>query len=77
MPTAVINVNPGVTEEVALTARGPKRMYEWGAVIHVVIDQHEETFEVGTPRHPIRSWLGEKPKDFYAFDEGSSSWVPE
>lgn len=77
MPTAVINVDPGVTEEIALTARGPELMYEWGATIRVVIDQHEETFEVGTPRRPSRSWLGEKPRIFYAFDEGTSTWTPE
>jgi hypothetical protein len=77
MPNAVIDVEPGQTEEVALTPRGPPRMYEWSARLRMVVDQHEQTFDAGSARHPLRSWLGAPPRGgAYVYDETASAWKP-
>ena len=75
MPNAVIDVEPGQTEEVALTPRGEPRMYEWSARLRVIVDQQEQTFRIGSARRPLRSWLGPSPKGgAYEFDEQTGSW---
>jgi hypothetical protein len=77
MPTAVIDIEPGQTEEVALTPRGDPLMYEWSAQLRMVVDQREQTFNVGSARHPLRSWLGPDPDGgAYAFDEKADTWEP-
>jgi hypothetical protein len=77
MPNAVIDVEPGKTEEVALTPRGQPRMYEWSARLQMIVDQHEQVFDVGSARQPLRSWLGSNPNSrAYEFDEQEGVWEP-
>jgi hypothetical protein len=77
MPNAVIDIEPGQTEELALTPRGAPRIYEWSAQLRMVVDQREQTFNVGSARQPLRSWLGTDPEGgAYAFDEKADIWKP-
>lgn len=74
IPGSVIDVPPGHTEYVTVVAEGPPRFYEWSLVIHLTVDQREETKIIGTKSHPLRSWLGPVPRTSYDYDVGSNSW---
>jgi hypothetical protein len=74
MPGSVINVPPGHTEYVTIAAEGPPRFYEWSLILHLTVDQHEETTTIGTRSHPLLSWLGAVPRTGYDYDVGSNSW---
>lgn len=74
LPNAVINVNPGHTEYVAVTARGARRMYEWSVTLRVVVAQRTQTVVLGSRRHPLRSWLGKRPPAAYDYDMRAHSW---
>ena len=61
MPYAVINIDAGHTEYVAVTPAGSGRFYEWSVKLTVVVDQHPRTYSFGSAAQPLRSWLGRPP----------------
>ncbi len=74
LPDAVINIDPGHTEYVALTPVGAPRMYEWAATLRVVVAQHTRSVTFGSPSHPLRSWLGRFPRTSYDHPHSGGSW---
>ncbi|HEY7829505.1 MAG TPA: hypothetical protein VIC06_02950 [Solirubrobacteraceae bacterium] len=74
LPGAVINVDPGHTEYVAVTARGARKMYEWSVTLRVVVAQRTQTLVFGSPHRPLRSWLGARPTVTYDYDFSANAW---
>ncbi len=74
LPDAVISVERGRTEEVAVNPSGARRMYEWGVTLTLVVDQRTQTVTFGSRQHPLRSWLGDIPHDSFDYDFESQSW---
>jgi hypothetical protein len=76
LPDAVINIEPGHTEYIALTPDGAPRMYEWSVTLQVVVAQHTKSITFGSPSHPLRSWLGSLPATAYDHAPSGGSWRP-
>jgi hypothetical protein len=74
MPDAVINIDPGHTENINITPRGDNRFYQWSLSLTVVVDQHSQSFTLGSTEHPLRSWLGITPSSAYDYFQRSHSW---
>ncbi len=74
LPDAVINTEPGHTEYIALTPDGPPRMYEWAVTLRFVVAQHARTITFGSRGHPLRSWLGNRPRASYDHPPAGGSW---
>jgi hypothetical protein len=62
MPGAVINIDPGHTEYINVVPHGTGRFYDWSVELTVIVDQHTESIVLGSPQHPLRSWLGPIPR---------------
>jgi hypothetical protein len=76
LPDAVINVEPGHTEYIALTPDGAPRMYEWSVTLRVVVAQHTRSITFGSSSKPLRSWLGSRPATVYDHAPSGGSWKP-
>jgi hypothetical protein len=74
MPGAVINVDAGHTEYISVIPRGVPRFYEWSVTLYLTVNQHPETRIIGSPSHPLRTWLGTNPTESYDYDVPTRSW---
>jgi hypothetical protein len=74
MPDAVINIDPGHTEDINITPRGDDRFYQWSLSLTIVIDQHSQSFTIGSAEHPLCSWFGITPSLAYDYFQKSHSW---
>jgi hypothetical protein len=74
IPNAVININPGHTEYIAVRPKGKHRMYDWSVTLTLVVDQRRESRTFGSARHPLRSWLGDTPSAQYDYDVRANVW---
>jgi hypothetical protein len=74
MPYAVISVDAGHTEYIAVTPAGSGQFYEWSVKLTVVVDQHSQTYSFGSAARPLHSWLGPAPARSYDYDFGTRSW---
>ncbi len=74
LPDAVINVEPGHTEFIAVTPHGDHRFFEWSLELRAVIDKRSERFVFGTRSRPLRSWLGSLPAAGYDYDMSGRAW---
>lgn len=77
VPNAVINIDPGHTAYIAVTPSGAAEMYEWSVTLDIVVAQRHQLVTFGTPRQPLRSWLGTHPSEdhTYTFSNESHRWV--
>lgn len=77
VPNAVINIDPGHTEYVAVTPRGAHKMYEWSVTLYLVVAQRAQTIVFGSSQHPLRTWLGTQSAIIsrgYEYDLVTHSW---
>jgi hypothetical protein len=75
IPNAVINIDRGHTEYVAVYPRGGDQFYEWSLELQLVVDQRSSTVVYGSQDKPLRSWLGvDNNHAAYDYDYSTNSW---
>jgi hypothetical protein len=42
-----------------------------------IVNQKQEIFTIGSPKNPLRSWLGANPSSAYDYDFQTHSWRPQ
>lgn len=78
MPGAVINIDPGHTEDISVQPSGHRGMlYSWSLRLAIVVNQRQERFTFGSPTNPLRSWFGPIPPNAYDYDMQMHSWQPQ
>jgi hypothetical protein len=78
LPNAVINVDPGHTEYIAVIPHGAPLMFEWSIVLTTVVAQRTKVFVFGSPPRPLRTWLGPAPPATREYDYSIQAhrWSP-
>jgi hypothetical protein len=77
LPPATFRVAPGATEVLVLEPDGhTPRFYDWGAHLELVVDQRHQQVDLGSPAHPLRSYLGSAAGvPSYDYDPLHHKWV--